>query len=126
MKASGIGCFLAGLDDHTYGNPTTLPWGVDFGDGVARHPTQLYEIAFLLALLLVLHTRRDALAQPGDQFRVFMIAYLGFRLLIDLIKPMPAVYLGIFSGIQLLCLAGLVYYVRDIARIAGTLAWGRR
>src|SRR5262249_52610791 len=25
------GCFLAGLNDATYGNPTTLPWGVDFG-----------------------------------------------------------------------------------------------
>ncbi len=42
-----IGCFLAGLQDHTYGLPTTLPWGVDFGDGIARHPTQIYEAAFL-------------------------------------------------------------------------------
>ena len=41
-----IGCFLTGLDDHTYGLPTSLPWAVDFGDGVPRHPTQLYEIAF--------------------------------------------------------------------------------
>src|ERR1700691_4975459 len=29
-----IGCFLAGLADDTYGTATTLPWGVDFGDGV--------------------------------------------------------------------------------------------
>jgi len=121
-----IGCFLAGLDDHTYGNPTTLPWGVDFGDGVARHPTQLYEIAFLAIVLLVLHARREVLVQPGDQFRAFMIAYLGFRLLIDFIKPMPALYFGVLSGIQLLCIGGLVYYARDIARIAGKLAWVRR
>jgi len=33
-----IGCFLAGLRDDTYGVATDLPWGVDFGDGVARHP----------------------------------------------------------------------------------------
>src|SRR5215471_519694 len=26
-----IGCFLAGLPDYTYGIPTTLPWGIDFG-----------------------------------------------------------------------------------------------
>src|ERR1041385_3672868 len=38
-----IGCFLAGMDDFTYGTPTTLPWGHDFGDGIARHPVQLYE-----------------------------------------------------------------------------------
>jgi len=28
-----VGCFLSGLADHTYGNPTQLPCGVDFGDG---------------------------------------------------------------------------------------------
>ena len=37
------GCFFAGLADMTYGTPTTLPWGVDFGDGVPRHPVQLYK-----------------------------------------------------------------------------------
>jgi len=36
-----ICCFLAGLDDMTFGTATALPWGVDFGDGVCRHPTQL-------------------------------------------------------------------------------------
>ena len=49
-----IGCFLTGLSDNTYGTPTSLPWGIDFGDGVRRHPTQLYEIAFLLVLLAIL------------------------------------------------------------------------
>jgi len=44
-----IGCFLTGLDDHTCGNFTSMPWGVNFGDG-PRHPTQLYEILFLLIL----------------------------------------------------------------------------
>lgn len=41
-----IGCLLAGLADDTYGKPTSLPWGVDFGDGIARHPTQAYELFF--------------------------------------------------------------------------------
>jgi len=44
-----IGCFLTGLDDHTCGNFTSMPWGVNFGDG-PRHPTQIYEILFLLIL----------------------------------------------------------------------------
>src|SRR5439155_22715098 len=44
-----IGCFLAGIDDFTYGTPTVLPWGHDFGDGIARHPVQLYESAAMLA-----------------------------------------------------------------------------
>ena len=33
----------------TYGTPTALPWGVDFGDGVPRHPVQLYEAATMAA-----------------------------------------------------------------------------
>ena len=31
-----LGCFFTGLDDHTYGTATRLPWGVDFGDGILR------------------------------------------------------------------------------------------
>src|SRR5438874_12139973 len=50
MSVGRIGCFLTGLPDHTYGTPTTLPWGIDFGDAIPRHPTQLYEIAFLILL----------------------------------------------------------------------------
>ena len=120
-----IGCFLSGLDDHTYGNPTGLPWAIDFGDGIPRHPTQLYEIVFLAALAGLLHWRRHAFDRRGDRFRTFMIAYLGFRLVVDFIKPMPWVYFGALSGIQLLCLAGLLYYHRDIPRIARVIAWGR-
>jgi prolipoprotein diacylglyceryltransferase len=50
-----VGCFLTGLSDNTYGTPTTLPWAINFGDGIPRHPTQLYEIAFLLALIPILY-----------------------------------------------------------------------
>jgi prolipoprotein diacylglyceryltransferase len=50
-----IGCFLTGLSDNTYGTPTHLPWAVNFGDGIPRHPTQLYEILFLLALIPILY-----------------------------------------------------------------------
>lgn len=118
-----IGCFLAGLPDHTYGNPTHLPWGVDFGDGVPRHPTQLYEIAFLVALAALIRSR--AWPRNGDAFRVFIAAYLAFRLAVDAIKPLPFAYFGVLSGIQLLCIAGLVYHARDIARIVGKPAWGQ-
>ncbi len=81
-----IGCFLTGLSDQTYGNVTSLPWGIDFGDGIRRHPTQLYEIAFLLGLALLL---RLFTAQPhlnGDIFKAFMIGYMGWRLAIDSLK----------------------------------------
>lgn len=121
MCIGRIGCFLAGLGDHTYGNPTALPWGVDFGDGVPRHPTQLYEIVFLLAQYALIHARREALAEPSDRFRAFLIGYLAFRLLVEFIKPLPYVYLHALSGLQLLCVAGLLYYHRELPRILRAL-----
>ena len=51
------GCFFSGLADFTYGTPTGLPWGVDFGDGIARHPVQLYESLAMAAMFVVLIQR---------------------------------------------------------------------
>jgi prolipoprotein diacylglyceryltransferase len=121
-----IGCFLTGLSDNTYGTPTSLPWGIDFGDGVLRHPTQLYEIIYLLALVPVLYRimirigsanlgSRLARWQPGDAFKLFMVSYLGFRVFCDSIKPYPHFALGLGS-IQWACVLVLLYYARDIYR----------
>jgi phosphatidylglycerol---prolipoprotein diacylglyceryl transferase len=154
-----IGCFLTGLSDNTYGTPTTLPWAINFGDGVPRHPTQLYEIAFLLVLIPVLYRvlnkvvilsgavtkQSEVTAQskdpylkqtlvqasdvrkrepaagrplPGDAFKLFMVAYMLFRLLCDFIKPYPRLFLGL-GGIQWACVLILLYYSGDIARWLG-------
>lgn len=126
MCIGRIGCYLAGLDDHTYGIATSLPWGVNFGDGIARHPTQIYEILFLIGQYAWIHTRRHDFTQSGDRFRAFMMGYLGFRLLVEFIKPVFYAYPGHLSGLQLLCIAGLLYYHRDIPRIAHTLFKGNR
>ena len=50
-----IGCFLTGLPDNTYGTASSLSWAINFGDGIPRHPTQLYETAFLLLLIPFLY-----------------------------------------------------------------------
>jgi len=55
-----IGCFLVGDD---YGQPTELPWGVAFPNGIQPvhetvHPTQLYEVAWLLPVAGFLWWRR--------------------------------------------------------------------
>ncbi len=55
-----IGCQLSGLSDLTYGNPTSLPWGWDYGDGMARHPTSLYEIAGVGAIVSVLYSSHSS------------------------------------------------------------------
>jgi prolipoprotein diacylglyceryltransferase len=106
-----IGCFLTGLSDHTHGLPTSLPWGVDFGDGLPRHPTQLYEIVFLCLLAVVLYRWRPR--REGDTFRLFLAAYAAFRLWVELIKP--GVLYGWLNGIQWVCLAVLIYYAAQVA-----------
>ena len=120
MIIGRAGCFLSGLDDHTYGNPTSLPWGVDFGDGIPRHPTQLYEVAFLLVWVLVVIDRLlpSRLQRRGDRFRVFLAGYLAYRLLIEFIRPAPFQVLGL-GGLQWWCVFGLAYYARDMIRIFG-------
>jgi phosphatidylglycerol:prolipoprotein diacylglycerol transferase len=113
-----IGCHLAGLDDATHGGPTTLPWGIDFGDGVRRHPAPLYEIAFLALLGVALEwLGRSLRLRAGDVWRAFLIAYLAFRLALDALKPAPRPFLGL-SAIQLACLLGLACYAAAAARPA--------
>jgi prolipoprotein diacylglyceryltransferase len=130
-----IGCLLTGVADDTSGTPTSLPWGMDLGDGVRRHPTQLYEIVVLAAMVVPLWrlarrtmavaatARREADGQPatagalreGDAFKAFMIAYLGLRLLVDFVKPYPAVFLGL-GVLQWACALTIAYYAPDIWR----------
>ena len=116
-----IGCFLTGLSDQTYGYATRLPWGIDFGDGIHRHPTQLYEIAFLVGLAVLLRQFMARAHLNGDIFKAFMIGYMGWRLAIDFLKPgLRAVGL---TAIQWTCLVVLLYCARDLVRmIAGLRA----
>lgn len=101
-----LGCFFTGLADGTYGNPTTLPWGVDFGDGVRRHPTQLYEVGFAILFMLIALVLRKRLPS-GGLWRLFLAAYCAWRLLVDGLKPYPAM-VG-FNAIQWAAVAGLVW-----------------
>jgi prolipoprotein diacylglyceryltransferase len=123
-----VGCFFAGLGDLTYGAPTALPWGIDFGDGIRRHPTQLYEIAAMALLALAIHWFARRPHRTGDLFRLFLTSYLAWRLFIDFLKPEPR-WLAL-TTIQWTCLAALAFYRRDIihllrlaARTNGAQSW---
>ncbi len=107
-----MGCFVAGLADGTFGLPTALPWAVDFGDGIPRHPVQLYEILFALALWRALRRVESRLAaQPGIRFKIMLCAYLAWRLCVDGLKPVPYDYLFGLSGIQVICALALLIYL---------------
>lgn len=105
-----IGCLLSGLEDFTYGTPTTLPWGHDFGDGVLRHPVQLYEslamAAFAAFYVVMVLNRNTAVITNGFYLVLF---YYGLqRFVWEFIKPYGAL-IGPFSLFHLLSLFVMVY-----------------
>ena len=108
-----VGCLVAGLADDTYGMPTSLPWAVDLGDGVGRHPVQVYEILFLAALAVVLGSK--VRLPEGARFRIFLGGYLGWRFAIDFLKLQPLV--GGLNLIQWSCLAGILALMLDQLRV---------
>ena len=120
-----VGCFLTGISDHTVGIATSLPWGVDFGDDVWRHPVQAYEILFVLILGTFLLLRMRYPILDGDIFRMFMVGYFSFRLACDFLKPDVRVFAGLTS-IQWACVAMLLYYAPDVKHwiVRGFMAGG--
>ncbi len=112
MVIGRFGCHFAGLEDGTYGIASSLPWAVDFGDGIRRHPTNLYEIVFWLFLWVFLFClERKYKLNDGTRFKILMATYLLFRLWIEFIKPAYFFNFGL-SAIQLASLAGLLYYYK--------------
>ena len=112
MTIGRIGCFLAGLEDGTYGVASKLPWAINFGDGIPRHPTNLYEILFWIALWVSLEiVERSAPFTDGAKFKIFLLSYLIFRFLDEFIKPDYFFSFGL-SVIQLVCIAGILYYYK--------------
>jgi prolipoprotein diacylglyceryltransferase len=112
-----VGCFLTGLDDKTYGVATALPWGVDFGDGVLRHPTQLYETLYLIVAGLIIQLLPSK--REGDKFRWFIVAYFGFRFLVEFIKPTNKP-IGL-SAIQVACVVGVAVAAWQLWRARGAV-----
>jgi phosphatidylglycerol---prolipoprotein diacylglyceryl transferase len=112
-----IGCQLAGLWDQTYGNPTVLPWGWDYGDGVRRHPVAAYEIVGVVALFLAVRGRFAR--APGATFALLLCGYCLLRFGLERFKPpygplapgtLPVALYGSLTAIQWAAVAGTVWY----------------
>src|SRR6267142_1264408 len=119
-----LGCFFAGLDDFTYGTPTKLPWGHDFGDGIARHPVQLYESAamagFAIVYIVAVVRRNGFVIDNG--FYLVLAFYGAQRFVWEFLKPYAAL-IGPLTLFHLLSLAILLYaavmlVTAPVARVA--------
>ncbi len=118
-----IGCFLSGIEDYTYGTQTTLPWGHDFGDGVMRHPVQLYEsgVMFLFFIYSTLVFRYDEERFRKYIFYIFILVYSLQRFAWEFLKPYETILWGL-NLFQFVCLALIGYALLYIRRsLHGTL-----
>jgi len=91
-----LGCFYAGC---CHGTLTSLAWGVDFGDGQLRHPTQLFEAAFHLTAATVLWCFQRRQLLRGRLVRLYFVSYFLFRFGTEFIRPEPRLWLGL-TGYQ--------------------------
>lgn len=105
-----IGCFLSGIHDQTHGVETGVPWAWDYGDGVMRHPVQIYEslsmLAFLVFTIALLRYRGDIVVRYG--FYLCAGFYALQRFVWEFFKPYADV-IGPLNLFQILCIAILLY-----------------
>ncbi len=108
-----LGCFLNGC---CYGKPTSVPWAVVFPqDGIARHPTQLYESGALLLLFFFLSWLERRRLPAGSLALGYGLLYGIWRFGIEFLRgdnPPVALGLTVFQWISVplvLIFAGLLF-----------------
>jgi phosphatidylglycerol:prolipoprotein diacylglycerol transferase len=119
LAVGRFGCFFNGC---CHGVATDMPWGVDFGDGVARHPTQIYEVVFHLGMagLLLFIMKANVLGQHRLQF--YLIGYGVYRFLVEFIRlsgprePQGWWGLSFYQWMALVLIAGLAVQWRGEER----------
>lgn len=119
LAAGRLGNFING---ELWGRPTDLPWGMVFPaaqDGIARHPSQLYQFGLegiALFVLVWLFARKPR--PTGQVSAVFLMGYGAFRFVAEFARE-PDAFLGLLvanlSMGQWLCipmvLAGVLLYL---------------
>jgi len=137
-----VGCFLVGDD---YGRPTSLPWGLKFPQGIppstaanlasqfgvpiadglaptavlAVHPTQLYEVAAMLAVFMLLWRWRLRERPLGWLFGAYLAFAGAERFLVEILRAKDDRLLGPFTIAQLVSLAIAGIGLRIMRRLAG-------
>ena len=108
-----LGNFING---ELYGRPTTMPWAMNFGDGIPRHPSQLYELGYSLIIFCILFFLRKKTLPDGTFAAMFLAMYGLFRFITEFFREPTtgALQLGWMTMGQLLCIPMF---------LAGTL-WG--
>src|SRR5439155_143110 len=109
-----MGCLLSG--DGDYGQPTSLPWGMSFPNGLVPttervHPTPIYE--FIAGMLIAYYLWKlsskviQGVRPQGDVLAMFLILSGIERFLVEFIRINPRVFFGLTNA-QVASLGSLV------------------
>ncbi len=126
ILALAIGRITNFINGELYGRVTDVPWAVDFGDGLPRHPSQLYEAAKGFFTFTTLWLLRNKDFKKGTLFSLFLLMYGTFRFLIEFVRQpdeqLGFVLFNFFSMGQVLCFvmillgSGLLVYIYKIKK----------
>ena len=98
LAAGRLGNFING---ELWGRPSTLPWAMVFrqsGDGVARHPSQLYQLGLEgLALFVLVWWFANKPRPTAQVSAVFLIGYGVFRFIAEFARE-PDDFLGLLAA----------------------------
>jgi phosphatidylglycerol:prolipoprotein diacylglycerol transferase len=104
-----VGCTLNGC---CYGTETSLPWGIvythheSYGyvasqalpEGMGLHPTQLYEIIYLLIIFAVVFKLRGRFKPDGSLFLIYLSLYSVWRIGIDFLREGTPLIFGLHQA----------------------------
>ena len=98
LAAGRLGNFING---ELWGRASTMPWAMVFpqsGDGVARHPSQLYQLGLEgLALFVLVWWFANKPRPLGQVSAVFLMGYGFFRFMAEFARE-PDNFLGLLAA----------------------------
>ena len=113
-----VGCTINGC---CYGIETSLPWGVVYTHpgsyaplGVAIHPTQIYEMIYLLIIFAALLKLRGRFKPDGSLFLIYLSLYSLWRVGIDFLRDGTPFLFGLHQA-QVVALIVLVITIPILA-----------
>ena len=109
-----VGCILNGC---CYGIETSVPWAVVYTDsacyaplGTPLHPTQLYEIVYLLIIFGVVLLLKGHLKPAGSLFMVYLGLYSAWRLGMGFLREGTPLLFGLHQA-QLIAIVVLLIII---------------
>jgi len=113
-----VGCTINGC---CYGTTCSLPWAITYTHpdslaplGIAVHPTQVYEIIYLLIIFGVALKLKGRLRPDGSLFLVYLSLYSLWRLGIDFLRDGTPFLLGLHQA-QVIAIIVLVITITLLA-----------